>query len=204
MTPLIFWFDPASTYSYLAAMRIDGLAATAGVEVEWRPFLLGPIFKAQGLDNSPFRIFPVKGLYMWRDMAREAEAIGAPLRIPEGGMLDGFPRNSVLAARASIVALRESWGRDFVRAIYQSEFAEWRDIADPAVIASICAGMGHDPETLLTEAQSDATKAQLRANTAEAEALGVFGAPSFTCRGELFWGNDRIERALEFAAGKAR
>jgi 2-hydroxychromene-2-carboxylate isomerase len=202
MGNVIFWFDPASTYSYLAAMRIDGLAATAGVEVEWRPFLLGPIFKAQGLDNSPFRIFPTKGRYMWRDMAREAEAIGAPLRVPDGDA-PGFPRNSVLAARAAIVALREPWGRDFVRAIYRTEFAEWRDIADPAVIAAIVSGMGQDPAVLLTEAQSDATKAQLRANTAEAERLGVFGAPSFTCGSELFWGNDRIERAIEYAAGKA-
>jgi 2-hydroxychromene-2-carboxylate isomerase len=200
MTTLTFWFDPASTYSYLAAMRIDGLAEAAGVEVDWRPFLLGPIFKAQGLDNSPFRIYPRKGNYMWRDMAREAKAIGAPLRVPEGDA-PGFPRNSVLAARAAIVALREPWGRDFVRALYRTEFAEWRDIADPAVIAAIITDMGHDPEAMLAEAQSEATKAELRANTAEAESLGVFGAPSFTCRGELFWGNDRIERALEFAAG---
>ncbi len=70
MPTLDFWFDFASTYSYPAAMRIGPLAAAAGVSLRWRPFLLGPIFKDQGWETSPFNLYPAKGRYMWRDLER--------------------------------------------------------------------------------------------------------------------------------------
>ncbi len=92
MKTVEFWFDPASTYSYLAAVRIDAVAAHyPGVEVVWQPFLLGPIFKAQGLDNSPFRIYPAKGRHMWRDMERQAKRLEIPLRVPDDAAMAGFP-----------------------------------------------------------------------------------------------------------------
>ena len=77
---LDFWFDFASTYSYPAAARIGPLAAEAGVEVRFRPFLLGPIFKAQGWDTSPFNLYPAKGRNMWRDLERVCEDAGLPFR----------------------------------------------------------------------------------------------------------------------------
>ncbi len=79
---LEFWYEFASTYSYLSAMRIEALAASAGVEIVWKPLLLGPIFRAQGWDNSPFNIYPAKGKYMVRDMERLAAARGLPFRLP--------------------------------------------------------------------------------------------------------------------------
>ena len=90
-----FWFEFASTYSYLTAMRIADLAAQRGVRVVWRPFLLGPIFAAQGMNDSPFNIYPTKGRYMWRDLARRAERQGLPpIRRPKQ-----FPQNGLRAAR---------------------------------------------------------------------------------------------------------
>jgi 2-hydroxychromene-2-carboxylate isomerase len=199
MPTVDFWFDPASTYSYLAAMRVDDLAARAGIDVTWRPFLLGPIFKAQGMATSPFNLFPVKGQYMWRDLQRLCDDLAIPFAIPDGEALSGFPRNSLLAARAAVVALRQPWGHDFVRSLYQAEFAEWRDIADPEVVGDIVTTVGGDAQTVLAQATQDATKAELRANTDAAAALGVFGAPSFTIGDEIFWGNDRLEQALAYA-----
>src|SRR4051794_33017522 len=79
---LDFWFDFASTYSYLAAARIRPLAAAAKVQVRFRPFLLGPIFKAQGWDTSPFNLYEAKGRYMWRDMERLAAELSLPFRRP--------------------------------------------------------------------------------------------------------------------------
>jgi hypothetical protein len=96
---LDFWFDFASTYSYLAAVRIGSLAVKASVDVRFRPFLLGPIFKAQGWDTSPFSIYQAKGRYMWRDMERQAADLGRPFRRP-----DVFPQNSLLAARVATQA----------------------------------------------------------------------------------------------------
>ncbi len=195
MPTLDFWLEFASTYSYPAAMRIGALAKSAGVTVRWRPFLLGPIFKAQGWDNSPFNIYPAKGRYMWRDLERICGALDLPLRQPPN-----FPQNSILAARVALAGLAQGWGEEFCRAVYSAEFGAGRNIAEPAAIAEILAGLGQNAEAVIAQAQSDAIKSRLRAQTDEAAKLGVFGAPSFvTADGELFWGNDRLEAALAWA-----
>src|SRR6266581_7767160 len=100
MPALDFFYDFASTYSYPAAMRIAPLAAQAGVAVRFRPFLLGPIFKAQGWDTSPFNLYPARGRHMWRDLERLCAELKLPFRRP-----DPFPQNSLLAARVALAAL---------------------------------------------------------------------------------------------------
>jgi 2-hydroxychromene-2-carboxylate isomerase len=194
MATLDFFFEFASTYSYVAAMRIAPLAADAGVTVRWRPFLLGPIFKAQGWETSPFNLYPAKGRYMVRDCERLCADLGLAFRLP-----DPFPQSSLTAARVALVALREGWGEDFSRAVYRAEFAEGRNIADPAVIGAIVRDLGHDGTAALAHAQSGEIKARLRAETEDAQRLGIFGAPSFIVGTELFWGNDRLEQALNYA-----
>jgi len=192
---LDFWFDFASTYSYLAAVRVRPLAAQSGVGVRFRPFLLGPIFKAQGWDTSPFNLFPVKGRHMWRDLERLAEDLGVPFRRPEP-----FPQNSLHAARVAMVGLGQGWGEDFSVAVFRAQFAEARRIDDPATLTAILSALHVDAEAALDAAQSDANKLALRKQTDKAQTLGIFGAPSFTtASGELFWGNDRLEQALAWA-----
>jgi 2-hydroxychromene-2-carboxylate isomerase len=195
MPTLDFWFDFASTYSYPAAMRIAPLAKASGVSLRWRPVLLGPIFKDHGWETSPFNLYPAKGRYMWRDLERICGTLKLPFARPAL-----FPQNSVLAARVALVALAQEWGEDFCRAVYRAEFGAGRNIGEPAVIADILKGLGQDANAVLEQAQSAATKSLLRAQTEEARKLGIFGAPSFvTADGELFWGNDRLEAALDWA-----
>ena len=94
--PLAFWYEFASSYSYLAALTIERLAEAAGVQLAWRPFLLGPIFAQQGWRDSPFNLYPAKGRYMWRDLERLCASEGLAWKRPSQ-----FPRNSLLAARLS-------------------------------------------------------------------------------------------------------
>ena len=101
--PLEFWFEFASTYSYPAAMRIEALGARAGVAIAWRPFLLGPIFQAQGWNDSPFNLYPAKGRYMWRDLERLCEKHGLPYARPTI-----FPQRSILAARLAEFSMRST------------------------------------------------------------------------------------------------
>jgi 2-hydroxychromene-2-carboxylate isomerase len=193
---LDFWFDFASTYSYLAAARIRDLAAPANVEVRFRPFLLGPIFKAQGWHTSPFNLYEAKGRHMWRDMERLAADLALPFRRP-----DPFPQNSLLAARVALFGLTQGWGEDFSVAVFRAQFANGGRIDDGATLAAILSRLGVDAGATLAAAQSDDNKLRLRAQTEEAQKLGLFGAPSFvTAGGELFWGNDRLEQALVWAA----
>jgi len=194
---LDFWFEFASSYSYLAVMRIEPLARAAGVTVKWRPFLLGPVFLSLGWNDSPFNIYPPKGRYMWRDLARLAARYGLPFKVPSR-----FPRNGLLAARVALAGADEAWIGDFARAAMRANFAEDRDIADPAVIRAILADLGLPADALLEQAASADTKLALRRQTERASELGLFGAPSFiTPDGELFWGNDRLEDALDWMKG---
>ena len=187
--PLEFWFEFASTYSYPAAMRIEDAARAAGVPLVWKPFLLGPIFAAEGWNDSPFNVYPVKGRYMWRDLERICARLHLPFRRPTR-----FPRNGLLAARVAVLGADQAWGPAFVRAVYQANFVDDRDIADPGVVSELLARLG--APGVLEAAQATENKDRLRRQTEAAVALGIFGAPSFVSRGELFWGNDRLEEAL--------
>lgn len=192
---LSFWFDFASTYSYLTAMRIETVAADRGIRISWRPFLLGPIFKKQGWDSSPFNLFPAKGRYMWQDMQRQCEKLGLPLAVPEP-----FPQNSLHAARIAHAGRSAPWIGAFVRAVFDAEFGQGLDISDPGLLAGLLLEAGADAKHVMEKADSPDIKIGLRAAVAEAEALGIFGAPSFvTSKGELFWGHDRMEDALDAA-----
>jgi len=195
-TPTLdFWFEFASTYSYPAAIRIAPLATAAGVTVRWRPFLLGPLFKAQGWEDSPFNIYPAKGRYMWRDLERICAALELPFAKPSV-----FPQNALMAARVALVALDQSWGEDFCRAVYTAEFGAGRDIGDPFVVADIVNALGQNPDEAIEQSRMNTNKDALRAQTEEAQRIGIFGAPSFIAEdGELFWGNDRLEAALDWA-----
>lgn len=190
---LTFWFEFASTYSYPAALRIDRVAAAKGVDIEWRPVLLGPIFAEQGLKDSPFNLFPTKGAYMWRDLARVCADLDLPLVKP-----NPFPQNSLLCARIA-TAIEGAPRARFAQAVYALEFGEGRAISDPLVAAEALRRAGLDV-AMVEMAQQENVKTALRGATDEAQALGVFGAPSFTTEdGELFWGNDRLEAALDWA-----
>ena len=195
---IAFWFEFASTYSYPAAMRVEDAARAAGVDLEWRPFLLGPIFVAQGWNDSPFNVYPAKGRYMWRDLARVCAKLDLPLQHPSA-----FPRNGLTAARVAQVAIDDGWGPDFVRAVYAANFAEDREIGEADVIAEIVASLERDPDAVLARATSPENKERLRRAGEEAARLGIFGAPTFVVGEELFWGNDRLEDALEWAKSGA-
>jgi len=193
-----FWYEFASTYSYPAAMRVAALAAARGVVLRWRPFLLGPIFAARGIADSPFNLDAAKGRYMWRDLNRVCAAIGLPLRRPAP-----FPQNSLLAARVAL-ALAEPSRPEFSRAVYRAQFDAGLPIAEPATLAAILEAMGLDAGAALDQAASAPVKDELRRQTARAQEIGLFGAPNLVMAdGEIFWGNDRLEAGLDRALALA-
>ncbi|MCG7520147.1 2-hydroxychromene-2-carboxylate isomerase [Ruegeria sp. Ofav3-42] len=189
-----FWFEFASTYSYLSAMRIEEAAARRNVAVEWHPFLLGPIFAAQGWDNSPFNIYPAKGRYMWRDMERLTAQRGLAFRRPER-----FPQNGLKAARLTLAIEEQEQKGRFVRAVYSVEFASGQDISDDSVLRE-CLGTAGLPESLMGKIKDPEIKSALIEQTKTAQAKDLFGAPSFLVEDELFWGDDRLDDAINLAA----
>ena len=186
-----FWFEFGSTYSYPAAMRVEALARAQGVPLLFKPFLLGPIFREQGWTDSPFNLFPAKGRYMWRDLERLCQKYEIRFQRPSA-----FPRNGLLAARICCAASSEPWLPEFVRSIYQANFAEDLDISDAAVVERSPREVGQAGSEWLELVGAQENKDLLRIQTEEASRLGIFGAPTFVVGTEFFWGNDRLEDAL--------
>jgi len=190
---LEFWYEFASTYSHVAAQRIEAVAGAAGVTVTWKPFLLGPIFSQQGWNDSPFNIYPAKGVYMWKDLERQCAKHRVPFRKPSV-----FPRPSLLATRIAM-ALDTSPQRvaEFSRRVYLANFHDDIDTTSDDVVRGLLQSIGWpDAEDVLARATSAETKGRLRQRSDEAFARGIFGAPTFLIGSELYWGNDRLEDAL--------
>ena len=191
--PIEFWYEFASTYSYVAMERV----ARSAHAFQHRPFLLGPVFAAQGLKDSPFNVYPIKGRYMWRDMGRLCAELDVPFEQPSV-----FPRGSLLATRvavASAAAEQQGLVHEFSRRVYRANFAEDRAIGEASVVAEILSELGHDAQEWLARAGTPEVKEALKAQTAQAQELGIFGAPSFVVGDELFWGSDRMDQAVAWS-----
>lgn len=192
--PLEFWFDFASPYSYVAALRVEGLAAAAQLPLVWRPFLLGAVFQSQGLTTTPFNTQPARRSYMWRDLERVCEKYQLPWRTPSQ-----FPQRSILACRLGCALAGEAACGEFVRATFRAEFAQGRDIAERSTMSDVLTEVGLAPEPWLTRAESPDIKALLRSFSDDAIRRGLFGAPNLLVDDELFFGQDRLDDGIAWA-----
>ena len=193
--PILFYFDFTSPYSYLASEQIDALAEKFGRKVQWRPILLGGVFKALGTVSLVKQ--PGQAAYSVKDFARSARFLGVPYAQPAT-----FPILTVAPSRAYYWLHGQDCGmaRRFAHEVFRAYFAEGRDIADTAVVLELAVKVGADGTALEAGMQSPEIKDRLRAETDAAVAAGVFGAPWVVVDGEPFWGADRlpqIERWLE-------
>lgn len=191
-----FWFEFASPYSYLSVMRIEDAARQRGVRVAWKPFILGPIFKALGMRSEPVSDQKAKGAYIWVDLRRQARKYGLRWVKPTA-----FPRVGVLPARVALLGAEQPWIGDFCRRVMELNFVLDQEMNEPAPMARILADLGLPVTEILEEAQADSNKNRLREQTQEARLKGIFGAPNFFVGTEMFWGNDRLDDALLVAAG---
>lgn len=192
--PIEFWFEFGSNYSFLSLMRIEALAERAGVPLSWKPFLLGPIFRELGYQGSPFNEQKEKGEYAWRDMERRAAKYGLPFKRPSV-----FPRPALLPMRVALLGADQPWMGEYCRRIMLQNWVHDRDIDNADVVLAALAGLVDDPAAIVAEAGSERTKLLLRTQTANARDHQIFGAPTFMVYNEMFWGDDRLEDALEWA-----
>ena len=194
--PIDFWFTMGSTYSYLSVMRLADVERAHGVTFRWRPFHLLLILNE--MKHVPFADKPAKMDYMWRDVERRAPMYGLRPKLPAP-----YPaKQSVVANLVALAGMGEGWGADFVRAAYRRWFESGEETGSEPNVSSSLREVGQDPARVLKVANSSATNERLVAETDAAKQLGIFGSPTFTIGRELFWGDDRLEDALAFAAGR--
>ena len=187
-SPLDFYFDFSSPYSYLLSEKIDDLAARFGRQVRWHPILLGIVFKATGsapltLQNAP------KAAYSVRDFARSARFMGISYRHPEK-----FPLATQNAARAYYWLHGQdcALARQFAHAVFRALYVEGLDVSAPETVLEIGVKIGVDRDSLETALQSPEMKERLKQEVDAALTRGVFGAPYVVVDGEPFFGADRL------------
>ena len=189
-----FYFDLGSPYAYLAAERISGLFAEAGLEQpEWQPILLGGLFQHFGRDswaNGPGR---AEGI---AEVERRAAEYGLPPLVwPEP-----WPGNTLLAMRAATFAKQTGRTVSFALAGFRQAFAAGRDLTEPDNVAVAAAACELHPKALAKAVGTDGVKKALREATDRAAELGVVGVPSLVVGGEVFWGDDKLEEAVSAAS----
>jgi 2-hydroxychromene-2-carboxylate isomerase len=189
---LDLFFFCGSTYTYLTVMRVEAEANRAGVEVRWRPFNVREIMVEQ--DNIPFRDKPVKRRYMWRDIERRAARHG----IPFGGIPTYPVDPENLANRVGTIAAIEGWCPEYARATYRAWFLEDRPPGDPEHLSAVLRDLGQNPDEVIPRADAPEIRERYASETDVARTLGIFGSPTFAVGGEIFWGDDRLEEALEW------
>jgi 2-hydroxychromene-2-carboxylate isomerase len=197
---LELWFDFSCPYAYLASRRAPHLARAAGVELAWKPMLLGGVFRGVGAGDGPMAtLSPAKAAHNDHDMHRWAEIFGAPFQLPRA-----HPMRTVRALRV-LLALPHSRWPAAIEAIYAAYWQRAEDVTQDAVIAAALRGAGVSDDDITTAlAGADARKDELRARTDEAIALGIFGAPAWVVRRDrpiLLWGQDRMDWVSAVLAG---
>jgi 2-hydroxychromene-2-carboxylate isomerase len=190
--PVDFWFTMGSTYSYLTVMRLPEIQRSTGIVFRWRPFHLLTIL--QQLKHVPFADKPAKCAYMWRDVQRRAAKHGIAARLPAP-----YPvKQSVVANLIALVGMREGWGADFVQSAYRRWMQLGQETGSEPNVSESLRDVGQDPTRVLTLAHDENAMSALTAETDAAQALGIFGAPTFAVGAELFWGDDRLEDAISW------
>ncbi|HUS25346.1 MAG TPA: 2-hydroxychromene-2-carboxylate isomerase [Candidatus Binatia bacterium] len=191
---LQFWFDYISHNAYLAWMQLPALAARHGLTVEPIPVVFGAMLSHYG-QVGPAEL-PAKSRWMLWNVLRKARTLGIPIAPPAS-----HPFNPLLPLRASCCTLTTAQRSDLVGRLFRATWAEGRAVSEPAVVEQVLREAGLPAGELMAQAASEPVKLQLRRNTDEALAAGVFGVPTLRVDGELFWGFDDFEWLEKFLSG---
>jgi len=189
-----FFYDYGSPYSYIANSQLRGLCERTGCRIEYRPMLLGGVFKATGNRSPAEEPVEAKRNYLGSETRRWVAHYGLPFR---GN--PHFPVNTLLLMRHAQAALLRPNFETFHAVAFSGMWEKEKNFSDPAVLAAELEAAGLDAAELAEAAADPEVKGALRQTTEEAVERGVFGAPSFFVDGELYFGNDRldfVERAL--------
>ena len=194
MSNIDFFFSIGSTYTYLSVIRILEVEKKNQVKFTWKPFSVRAIMKE--MNNIPFPKDKLNKVnYMWRDIERRAEGYGFFAKTPVPYPLSEFD----LANQIAILGLKKGWGIDYVRLTYKKWFQEGKEPAIDPSITEVCRELNIDKDEIISQANSKEIINNYNLNTNSARDNKIFGSPSFVVKNEIFWGDDRMEDAINWS-----
>ena len=194
MNNIDFFFSIGSTYTYLSVTRILEVEKKNQVKFTWKPFSVRAIMKE--MNNIPFPKDKLNKVnYMWRDIERRAEGYGFFAKTPVPYPLSEFD----LANQIAILGLEKGWGIDYVRLTYKKWFQEGKEPAIDPSITEVCRELNIDKDEIISQANSKEIINNYNLNTNSARDNKIFGSPSFVVKNEIFWGDDRMEDAINWS-----
>lgn len=195
MKEIDFWFSIGSTYTFLSVNRIHDVEKKENIKFNWHPFSVRKIM--MDMDNIPFTppSKKIKSDYMWRDIERRAKFYGFDAKVPAPYPLTQFD----LANQIAILGMNEDWGVKYVVKTYQRWFQQGKEPAVEPNLTEILEELNLDTSKIMERAQDPKINHQYIKNTEHAYKKGVFGSPSFIYKGEVFWGDDRLEDCIKWS-----
>ena len=194
MKEIEFWFSIGSTYTYLSVIRLKEVEEKFGVKFSWQPFSVRKIMLE--MDNVPFPpTKQVKADYMWRDIERRAYSYGFEAKVPAPYPLKKFD----FANSVAVLGVQEGWCADYVSATYRRWFVDGLEPGSEPNVSESLREIGQQPENVLKLAADEKIQKAYLKQTEQAQSKNIFGSPSFIVDDELFWGDDRLEDAVNWA-----
>ena len=191
--PFDFYFDFVSPYSFLAHKKIKKIEIKNSIKIKYKPILLGGLHNLHGIKAPAF--IPAKAKHMIRDCKLIAEKNKTKFKFNSY-----FPIKSLNLMRGVIVAEEDNFKSYYIDRIYDSIWQDGLNMNDESVVQKILKNLDINPKTFLLRSTSSSIKDSLKKRTSEAYEKGIFGAPSFVSNNKIFWGQDRIEFALNEAS----
>ncbi|MEM7190771.1 MAG: 2-hydroxychromene-2-carboxylate isomerase [Pseudomonadota bacterium] len=192
MARIDFWFDLSSPWTYLAFHNIQPIAAEAGAEIAWRPFLVGGVFNAVNPSVYAGREDPngPKMRHMLKSLKDWAAWSDLPLNFPA----PHHPVRSVHAMRMCCALEHDQPNlHRFATAAFEDYFVGQRNLDDPEVLIDIANKLGLDGHALRKATQDPVIKEKLKVNTQAVIDLGGYGSPAIVIDGsDLYFGNDQL------------
>ena len=194
MKEIEFWFSIGSTYTYLSVIRLKEVEEKFGVKFSWQPFSVRKIMLE--MDNVPFPpTKQVKADYMWRDIERRAYSYGFEAKVPAPYPLKKFD----FANSVAVLGVQEGWCAEYVSATYRRWFVDGLEPGSEPNVSESLREIGLKPENVLKLAADEKIQKAYLKQTEQAQSKNIFGSPSFIVDDELFWGDDRLEDAVNWA-----
>ncbi len=188
--PLEFYFDFISPYSFIAHKDLIQIKKKYSINIIYKPILLGGLHNLHGITAPAF--IPSKAKHMIRDCKLIADKKDIKFKFNSY-----FPIKTLNLMRGVLIAEEDNYKQEYINQIFESIWGDGLNLNDQNIIDRILKNMGVNPKTFFLRSTTEIIKSNLKKITKDAYLKGIFGAPTFLVRGKIFWGQDRINFAID-------